>query len=479
MSSVVAGLAGVLLSPLFAQVLSGNFFAVLVAAIAASVFGRLSSVGLTLLGGLLLGALQGVLAGALPANSVLANGLRPALPFVALFLLLLFLPGLRRHGALVDPLAGVDSPIGLGESGNIERPRRTRTGIAVSVVLGLVAVYAIGQHYPEPVWMPWLVLGAIYTVVFLSVTVMTGMAGQVAFCLSTFAAIGAYTTAQLATSIGTPVLVGVVTGALLAAAVGAILAVPTARLSGLYLSLATLAFALFFQSVIQPLSWVTGGSGIPLQVPRPTLGPIDMTSDRSYLVLCAVVATLVALAVTAVRKGTLGQYLDALRGSSVGAQAIGIDPRRARVVAFALAAGVAGLGGGLLATYHGSARPADFDYSAGLLWVAAVVTLGSRTVEGAVNSALTVSAFGVVVLHDFLPWLLNAVSPTPDVGPISEDLVAALFGVGAIMYVRNPDGILAAGRRSSARTRRRIRTAWERRRANPQVRDLAAEARSA
>ena len=87
-----------------------NFTILLVAAIAAAAFARLTSIPMALLGGLLLGILQGILAGYLPLNSVLATGLRPSLPFVVLFLLLLFWPGLRHRREAADPLAGVDPP---------------------------------------------------------------------------------------------------------------------------------------------------------------------------------------------------------------------------------------------------------------------------------------------------------------------------------------------------------------------------------
>ena len=92
------------------QLASTNFTILLVAAIAAAAFARLTSIPMALLGGLLLGILQGILAGYLPLNSVLANGLRPSLPFVLLFLLLLFWPGLRQQREATDPLAGVDPP---------------------------------------------------------------------------------------------------------------------------------------------------------------------------------------------------------------------------------------------------------------------------------------------------------------------------------------------------------------------------------
>ena len=122
LSSLFAGLAGVLMAPLFTQLAANNFTILLVAAIAAAAFARLTSIPMALLGGLLLGILQGILAGYLPLNSVLANGLRPSLPFVLLFLLLLFWPGLRQQREVTDPLAGVDPPPS-GTRGAGARPR--------------------------------------------------------------------------------------------------------------------------------------------------------------------------------------------------------------------------------------------------------------------------------------------------------------------------------------------------------------------
>src|SRR6476619_6320435 len=110
LSSLFAGLAGVLISPLFSQLAATNFTILLIAAIAAAAFARLTSIPMALLGGLLRGILPGILAGYLPLNSVLANGLRPSLPFVLLFLLLLFWPGLRQGTEAADPMAGVDPP---------------------------------------------------------------------------------------------------------------------------------------------------------------------------------------------------------------------------------------------------------------------------------------------------------------------------------------------------------------------------------
>jgi branched-chain amino acid transport system permease protein len=281
-------------------------------------------------------------------------------------------------------------------------------------------------------WLSLITQGVIFAIIFLSLSVITGMAGQVSLCQATFAGIGAFTTAQLVTRFSVSVMVTILAGMVLAAIVGGLLAIPALRLGGIYLSLATLAFALFFDAVLVPLDWV-GGSSIPRKVPRPLVGSIDFASDKNFFLLCVVVLVLVACFVILVRQGTTGRYLDALRGSEVAATAIGINPARARILAFALSAGIAGLGGGLLAAQNGQANPTDFVPFIGLFWVVLVVTLGARSVQGAINAGLS-----LVLFPQLLKWL-----------GLSGGYQFIFFGLGAITYAKNPEGIIEAQTRKS------------------------------
>ena len=428
LSSTVAGLAGVLLAPLFAQVNATNFTILIVAAIAAAAFGRLSSIPLTLLGGILLGIAQGLLGGYLPPASVLAQGLRPSLPFLVLFALLIFWPGLRNRREATDPLSGVDPPPpGLA---SLDRsPALTwATRILAVVVLTAAVLFILGSNY-------WLLLGTqavILSIIFLSIVVITGMAGQITLCQATFAAIGAFTTAQLVSRYNTSVLLTILAGAVLAAIVGGMLAVPVLRLGGIYLALATFAFALMFESIFVPLDWVGGGAA-PIKVPRPQIGPVDFANNKSFFFLCLGVLAVVSVLVIFVRGGTIGRYLDALRGSETAAQAIGINPARARIIAMSLSAGIAGLGGGLLATQAGLAQPADFNSFLGLFWVVLVVTIGSRTVEGGIQAGI-----GFYIVDEILKRV-----------GINSSWLPILFGLGAMTYAKHPEGILEYQKRKS------------------------------
>ncbi|HEY3141905.1 MAG TPA: ABC transporter permease [Acidimicrobiales bacterium] len=431
LSSALAGLTGVLLAPLFAELVPLHFFTLLVAALAACVVGRLVSIPLAVLGGIGLGVLQAVLAGLLPTDSVLSTGLRPALPFVVLFLLLLLRPPRLGDRLETDPLAGVDPP-----PPPLVSVIRTRSLTLTTRALALAAItlgLGAGLFVLDDFWLTLVTSGLVLAVVLLSFTVLTGMGGMVSLCQATFAAIGAFSTAQIVDATGAPVVLAMLAGTVVAAAVGGLLAVPLLRLDGIYLTLATLAFALMFQSVLVPLDWVSGGS-TPIEVPRPLIGSIDLADDHAFFVFAALCVALVGAIVVQLRQATTGRFLDAVRGSEAAAVAVGISPLRQRVVAFALAAGIAGFGGGLIASWTGEANyDRSFQFLYGLVWVVLVVTMGARSVQAAV--------FGGLAFY-LIPELVERLPLIPD--DWASGLSVALFGLGALTYARHPEGIIEA-----------------------------------
>jgi len=384
----------------------------------------------------------------LPTGSVLASNIRPALPFIALFLVLIFSPALRDRREVVDPLAGVDAPPPALAS-STRSPLLTTLTRAFGLIAALVVAYYVFFHASDQ-WLDIAIRATILSVVFLSITIITGIAGQISLCQATFAGIGACATAQLATRFGMSVIVAVFIAAALSALIGALLAIPALRLGGIFLALATFAFALFFDNVMARFDWVSGGV-IPEATPRPQIGPINFdTSDRAFLVLCLVVLLGVGLVVLAVRSGTTGRTLDALRGSETASASIGISATRARITTFALSAAIAGLGGGLLAMYERAANyDPNFVYFQGLLWVVLVVSLGSRTIEGAITAATSLYVFQAVVLNEVVPWLTDHVQPWYHMTQPPQTLGIILLTIGAFTYARHPEGILEFNKRKS------------------------------
>ncbi|MBS1847599.1 MAG: ABC transporter permease [Actinobacteria bacterium] len=459
LSSLFAGLAGVLIAPQFNSLQPTDFFNLLVIAIAAAAIGRLVDLPRALIGGFGLGLTISLVqtflprwSGSRPWLQAVQDNVAPAIPFVVLFFVLVLWPAIRRSRTADDPLSGVDPPPP-ALSALTRSPRLTQLTRAFWVVFG-VAIGMVVFFRADQSWMFQVTQAVIMSVIFLSITVITGFAGEISLCQGTFAAIGAFTVFQFATRLGMSALPAALLGGVIAAAVSVALVVPVLRLAGIWLSIATLAFAYFFDSVMVKLPWVGGGQIALTQgtrVPRPTLGPIDFTNDHVFLALCLVVLGLTAGAVVLIRGGTVGRTLRALRGSTLGAQSIGISPARARIIAFAVSAFIAGIGGALLSIQQQNVNySSNFSPFVGLFWLVLVVTLGARTVEGAIQAGVAFGLFDAILLSGALfGWVLRSAERIPSWFPLSGGWTFVLFGLGAMQFARHPEGMVENGKRKA------------------------------
>jgi len=424
LSSFLAGLAGVLLAPLFASLQALSFTELLVAAIAAAAVGSLTSLPLAFWGGIGLGVVQELLGGYLPSGSVLSSGLRPALPFAVLIALLLLLPGLRERWFHEDPLAGCDPPpppvaASIGGHG-FEQSMR------VGGLLFCVVFFVSCLTWVPGNWLFTLTQGLAFSIIFLSIVLLTGMSGQISLCQASFAGVGAFTCAQLANHFGVSVIIGIIAGGAVAALVGVVVALPALRLGGLALALATLAFGLLADNVGFQFSWSGNGeSGV--NIPRPQLGSLSFTSGRAFFILAAVALGACAAVVFALRRGTTGRELAAMRGSELAASSIGINLAKLKITAFAMAAALAGVGGAVYGSLQGTVSPNDFNSLLSLVFMVVVVTTGAYTVQGAIEAGIA-----YVVLYQVLDYLPSQ----------WRNLFPILFGLGAVTYALHPEGVV-------------------------------------
>ena len=476
LSSFFAGLAGVLIAPRFNTLAATDFFSIVVVAVTAAAIGGLVSLPRALAGGFGLGILISLFNTFLPRWSddwtwlaPIQDNLTPAIPFVVLFGILLFVPSIRRSRESSDPLAGVDPPLTtIGGSAGADHANRVSQATTAAFLL---VVFWIVLTQADASWLFLVNQAVVLSIIYLSITVLTGFAGQISLCQGAFAAIGAFTAFQLVSRYDMSVLVAALVGGVIAAATAAALSGVIRRLSGIWVAIATLAFAYFFDAVMVNLSWVGAGDSFTgTRVPRPTLGPWDFGNDQNFLVLSVAVLVLVSLAVVQLREGTIGQALRALRGSEVAAQSVGISPVRARMIAFAVSAFIAALGGAFLAMLQGNVNYAqNFSPFAALFWLVLVVTLGARTVEGAATAGATFSLFDPLILQGTVfGWLLRDPDRIPGVFPISPKWRFILFGLGAIQFARHPEGIIEYNKRKRAAKAERRRERRRKREPEPE-----------
>ncbi|NLD77513.1 MAG: ABC transporter permease [Acidimicrobiales bacterium] len=473
LSSFFAGLAGVLIAPRFTTFSANEYFNIMVIAIAAAAVGKLVSLPWAFGGGLGLGVVIALVSTFLPRwtdefawlKPVQENVL-PSIPFVVLFGVIVFVPGLRKAIGSSDPLAGVDPP-----RQNVASVI-TSAGwmfLALKAVLLLGAV-AVVYTQADRTWTLLVTQAVAMGIIFLSITIITGLAGQISLCQGAFAAIGAFAVYQLGEVRGMSVLVAVVIGGAIAAAVAAALSLTLRQLTGIWVAIATLAFAFFFDAVLVKQSWIGGDSLARSRIPRPVIGTIDFQDDSNFLLLAVIVLAVCALGVYLFSRGTTGRKLRALGGSEIAARSVGISPSRARVAAFALSGFLAAVGGGMLVIGQGSVNyGTSFVPFLALFWLIVVVTFGVRQPSGAIVAAAFFILFESVFLKgEIFGWILRGEDNIPSFFPLAPDWRYILFGLGTIQYARHPEGVLAM---SAAKRRARS----ERRAADKVVVDSAAE----
>src|ERR1044071_9118835 len=172
-------------------------------------------------------------------------------------------------------------------------PTARWTVAALAVVFFAIIPLALHQYYLSVANLVWIaVIGA------LGLNILVGYTGQVSIGHGAFMSVGAYTAANLATRLGAPWPVTLIAGGLMAALIGAIVGIPSLRIKGLYLAIATLAGQLIIEWTINHVTFISGGVQASIEVARPRIGPLVLSSQRElhyfllFFVVLAIVGTM-------------------------------------------------------------------------------------------------------------------------------------------------------------------------------------------
>jgi branched-chain amino acid transport system permease protein len=401
LGSTLASLAGIMLAPLVTLSIL-TLTLLVINGYAAALFGRLKSLPRTAVGALILGLAINYGIGYLPGGGFFSE-IQPAIPMIFLFLILIFSPPARLRTA---QLAATYVP-------TVPGPREAAVVAAGFLGVALVLSHALSEAS--------LVIGSralILAITLLSLVLLTGYSGLTSLCHLTFVGLGAYAMGTW----GGGSLLGVAAAVLLSAVAGAAVALPTLRLRGLYLALATFAFATAMDTVFFNNRLGEGGS---LEVKRLHLPGIPTASNTAYFMLSAVAFALCSLGVLAIRRGRYGRQLTALNDSPAACATLGVNTNITKLVIFAASAGLAGLSGALFGGLRGQVSPNDFAALGSLVLLLTLRIGGVSTVTGALFGATTVALF---------PTLQDHVPQVPQ-------LAFLLTGLAAISIGRDPDGV--------------------------------------
>jgi branched-chain amino acid transport system permease protein len=263
-------------------------------------------------------------------------------------------------------------------------------------MLGFVLLALVPLFTHNPYYIHLVETIMIYAILLFGLDIVVGYTGQVSLGHAGLFGIGAYTAGVLFLKLSAPLWIIIPASIAVTAVFGAVLALPALRVSGPYLAMVTLAFGTIIQILINEMSFLTEGP-MGLKIPKPTVFGYKFNEQSFYWLVCAMTAISMLL-VDRILRSQLGRAFEALRGSPVASDCMGVSVYRYKVYAFVVSAGFAGLAGCLYAYSEQYISPNTYNNELTVMFLLAIIMGGRKTRVGALLGA------AIIVL---LPKLLD------------------------------------------------------------------------
>ncbi|MEN9770643.1 MAG: inner-rane translocator [Pseudomonadota bacterium] len=308
----------------------------------------------------------------------------------------------------------------------------------VGFVLLLLIFPWIGGSY-----LTYLVcLTGIHVIAAMGLNIVTGYAGQISLGHAAFMGVGCYTVAALA-KVDVPFYLALPLAGLVSALVGLIVGVPSLRIKGLYLAVATLAAQFILLFVFREWDSVTGGvRGV--NIAPAEVGGWVMNTDREIYYLIVACALVMLLGARNLFRTHIGRSFIAIRDKDISAEVLGIDLFRGKLMAFALGSFYAGVAGGLMGYFYRAITPEHFTLALSVFYLAAIIVGGLGTVLGVILGAAFMTLVPEVlrgVVSFVTLWAPNAMAL---LSPVREMVFGALI---IAFLIFEPHGLVEIWRR--------------------------------
>jgi len=310
------------------------------------------------------------------------------------------------------------------------------TMVAIALLFVVVVPTTLSEYYVSIVNLILIALvGA------LGLNILVGYTGQISIGHGALMSVGAYTAANLITRMDMPFWVAVPAGGLMAAAIGAVIGVPSLRIKGLYLAIATLAAQLIIEWTINHVPWISGGVQASIEVPRPRLFGHALVSQRQLYLFLLFFAALAIVATINLVRSRIGRAFVAIRDHDIAAELIGIDIFRYKLIAFAISSFYAGVTGVLYTYYLGIANYEQFQINVSIDYLAMIIIGGLGSVLGSILGAVFVTLLPIATR-----WLLEGFGSLflsqADLANIIPNLRLVIFGTLIILFLAlEPEGL--------------------------------------
>ena len=297
----------------------------------------------------------------------------------------------------------------------------------IAAVLGLALLAAAPLLTSNSYYIHMIGTIMIYGILLFGLDIVVGYTGQVSLGHAGLFGVGSYTAGVLFMKLGAPLWVIIPASIAMTAVFGALLALPALRVTGPYLAMVTLAFGTIIQILINEMTFLTEGP-LGIKITKPSIAGQQLSEHGFYwLVFALMVISLVV--VHRILRSQLGRAFEALRGSPVASDCMGVSVYRYKVYAFVISAGFAGLSGCLYAYSEQYISPNTYNFELTVLFLLAVIMGGRKTRSGALLGA------AIIVI---LPKLLDDLELFRIVATTLAVLMAAGAVVGIVKKMTTP-----------------------------------------
>jgi branched-chain amino acid transport system permease protein len=274
-----------------------------------------------------------------------------------------------------------------------------------------------------------LILICIYIILSVSLNLIVGFTGILNIGHAAFFGIGAYTSALLMLS-GFPFIMGFLGGAIVAAFFGLLIGIPSLRLRGDYLAIATLGFGEIIRSLMKNWTSLTRGPlGLP-GIPKASF-IIPFNTPLTFLILAAIVALITIAIVSKMVNSPFGRVLRSIREDEIAAQALGKNTSNYKLTALIIGAGFAGIAGSLYAHYITFIDPSTFTLTETILMLCMVVLGGMASIQGSIIGAI------IIIL---IPEPLRFIHMPSHIIAATRQMIYAALLIVLMLY--RPQGII-------------------------------------
>jgi branched-chain amino acid transport system permease protein len=279
------------------------------------------------------------------------------------------------------------------------------------------------------------VVGAI------GLNILVGNTGQISIGHGALMSVGAYTAANLVTRLDAPFWIALPAGGAMAAAIGAVIGIPSLRIKGLYLAIATLAGQLIIEWTINHVPWISGGVQASIEVPRPSFLGIQLKTQAQLCLFLLFFAAIAIAGALNLARSRIGRAFVAIRDQDIAAEIIGIDIFRYKLLAFAISSFYAGVTGVLYTYYLGIANYEQFQITVSIDYLAMIIIGGLGSVLGAILGAIFVTLLPIATRWG-LEGAGGLIFSQADLANIVPNLRLVMFGALIILFLAiEPEGL--------------------------------------